>query len=236
MGFWNTVLKYGGKAAKSAGKAAVATGKHAGKAATLAGKSVGNAVLHPSQTLRGAGQAVKTATAGAAVGYVGWKKLTSDQSVARIVGDAVIGESATNALAGTPNGVRELKDKAGETVGAIGGAVGNAVAGIDSNLGGVSTFLRQTSGGSGLDMFGNFFRNLGRGNVSGLSIAGLIAAAFLVFGRFGWLGKIAGLLLGMMLIGNNAGVLRTPEPERVSRTQSPPLPEEEQGYNGGMRR
>ena len=223
-------MKYGGQAAKSAGKAAVATGKHASKAATLAGKSAGNAILHPSQTLRGAGQAVKTATAGAAIGYIGWEKLTSNKSVARIVGDAVIGESATNTLAGTPDGVRELRDKAGETV----GAVGNAVAGIGTNLGGVSNFLQQTSGGSGLDMFGNFFRNLGRGNISGLSIAGLIAAAFLVFGRFGWLGKIAGLLLGMMLIGNNAGVFR--EPERVSRTQALPLAEEEQSYNGGMRR
>ena len=55
-------------------------------------------------------------------------------------------------------------------------------------------------------MFGNFFRNLGQGNVSGLSIAGLVAAAFLIFGRFGWLGKIAGAFLGMMLIGNNAGI------------------------------
>lgn len=59
-------------------------------------------MLHPSQTLRGAGQAVKTATVGAAVGYVGWEKLTSDKSVARIVSDAVIGESATNAIAGVP--------------------------------------------------------------------------------------------------------------------------------------
>lgn len=45
--------------------------------------------------------------------------------------------------------------------------------------------------------------------MSGLNIAGLIAAAYLVFGRSGWLGKIAGLFLGMMLIGNNAGVVRT---------------------------
>lgn len=49
--------------------------------------------------------------------------------------------------------------------------------------------------------------------MSGLSIAGLVAAAFLIFGRFGWLGKIAGAFLGMMLIGNNAGVFRTPETE-----------------------
>ena len=106
-------MKYGGKAMKGMGKAANATGK-----------SAGHAVLHPSQTLRGAGQAVKTATAGAAVGYVGWEKLTTDKSVARIVSEAVVGKSATDALAGTTEDMKELKDKAGETVSAIGEAVG----------------------------------------------------------------------------------------------------------------
>ena len=60
--------------------------------------------------------------------------------------------------------------------------------------------------------------NLGRGNVSGLSIAGLVAAACLVFGRFGWLGKIAGALLGMMLIGNNSGIIHTATQENMART------------------
>ena len=50
------------------------------------------------------------------------------------------------------------------------------------------------------------FKNLGKGNVSGLSLAGLVTAAFLTFGRFGWLGKIAGAMLGMMLIGNNSNI------------------------------
>ncbi len=221
MGFWNTVLKYGGKAAKGVGTATTATGK-----------SVGKAILTPSQTLRGAGQAVKTATIGGAVGYVGWEKLTSDKSVVRIVSDAVVGESVTDAIAGTADNVREMKDKAGEAVSAVSGAV----AGIDKKLDGVSNFLRGTSGGGLSDMFGNFFRNLGSGNVSGLSIAGLIAAAFLIFGRFGWLGKIAGAFLGMMLIGNNAGVFRTSVPESVARGQSPSVPVEEQNHSGGMRR
>ena len=53
MGFWSSLLKTGGKAAGATGKA------------------VGGAVLHPSQTLRGAGSALKTATVGAAAGYVG---------------------------------------------------------------------------------------------------------------------------------------------------------------------
>lgn len=214
-------MKYGGKAAKGVGTATAATGK-----------SMGKAVLHPSQTLRGAGQAVKTATIGGAVGYVGWEKLTTDKSVVRIVSDAVVGESVTDTIAGTADSVRELTGKAGEAVSSVSGAV----TGIDNKLNGVSNFLRQASGGGSLDMFGNFFRNLGSGNVSGLSIAGLVAAAFLIFGRFGWLGKIAGAFLGMMLIGNNAGVFRTPETENVQRTRTPELPAEEQTHGGGMRR
>ena len=210
MGFWNTLLKYGGKAAKGAGHAAAATGR-----------SAGQAVLHPSQTLRGAGQAMKTAAVGSAAGYVAWEKLTTDKSVARIVGDAVIGE------------IRELKGKAGEAVDAVSGAAES----IGSSLNGVSNFMGQATGGGLGDMLGGFFRNLGRGNVSGLSIAGLVAAAFLVFGRTGWLGKIAGLFLGMMLIGNNAGLVRTEAPETVRRNPAPDLSAEEgQTQGGGMRR
>ena len=167
-----------------------------------------------------------------AVGYVGWEKLTTDKSVVRIVSDAVVGESVTDTIAGTADGVRELTGKAGEAVSSVSGAV----TGIDNKLNGVSNFLRQASGGGGLDMFGNFFRNLGSGNVSGLSIAGLVAAAFLIFGRFGWLGKIAGAFLGMMLIGNNAGVFRTPETENVQRTRTPDFSAGEQAHGGGMRR
>lgn len=221
MGVWDSILKYGGKAMKGVGTATAATGK-----------KMGNAALHPSQTLRGAGQAVKTATVGGAVGYVGWEKLTTDKSVVRIVSDAVIGEPATNTLAETADGVRELTGKAEEAIGSVSGAV----TGIDNKLNGVSNFLRQASGGGVMDMFGNFFRNLGSGNVSGLSIAGLVAAAFLIFGRFGWLGKIAGAFLGMMLIGNNAGVLRTQETGNVQRSRTPDLPTEEQTHCGGMRR
>ena len=88
MGFWDALLKAGGKAAKNMGKAAAATGR-----------SAGQAVLHPSQTLRGAGQAMKTAAIGSAAGYVAWEKLTTDKSVARIVGDTVIGETTAQAAA-----------------------------------------------------------------------------------------------------------------------------------------
>ena len=74
----------------------------------------------------------------------------------------------------------------------------------------------------------NFFSNLGKGNVSGLGMLGLVASALLVFGRFGWLGKIGGLLLGMMLIGNNSKIEQT---QPVGQT-----PQEEQERQGGRRR
>jgi hypothetical protein len=57
-----------------------------------------------------------------------------------------------------------------------------------------------------------------------------------VFGRFGWLGKIAGAFLGMMLIGNNAGIFRTPDTRSIQRIQTPALPVEEQTNSGGMKR
>ena len=197
MGFWSSLLKTGGKAISYGGKATVATGK-----------SVGNAVLHPSQTLRGAGSALKTATVGGAVGYVGWEKLTTDKSVVRIVSDAVIGEEATNAISGTAKSagdkVSQLTDKAEQTMANVNQATSN----LSSTLNGASNFLGNVSNGNGGNMLGNFFSNLANGKVSGMSIAGLIAGAFLVFGRFGWLGKIAGAFLMMMTIGNHANLLQ----------------------------
>ena len=81
MGFWSSLLKYGGKAARGTGHVIGVTGK-----------TLGSAALHPQRTLMGAGKAMQTAAVGSAAGYVTWEKLTTDKSVARIVGDAVIGE------------------------------------------------------------------------------------------------------------------------------------------------
>jgi len=223
MGFWSSLLKTGGKAISYGGKATVATGK-----------SVGNAVLHPSQTLRGAGSALKTATVGGAVGYVGWEKLTTDKSVVRIVSDAVIGGEATNAISGTAKSagdkVSQLTDKAEQTMANVNQATSN----ISSTLNGASTFLGNVSNGNGGNMLGNFFSNLANGKVSGMSIAGLIAGAFLVFGRFGWLGKIAGAFLMMMTIGNHANLLQ--ETTVANAPRQTPSQQEEQTHNGGMRR
>ena len=75
---------------------------------------------------------------------------------------------------------------------------------MQSQQDGVSSFLGNAFGGNGMGMFGNFFSNLFSGKVSGMSIAGLLAGAWLMFSRFGMWGKIGGALLAMMMIGNNS--------------------------------
>ena len=168
--------------------------------------SAGDAIIHPQRTLIGAGKAVKTAAVGGAVGYVGWEKLTTDKSVTRIVSDAVIGSDTTDAIADTISDVRELKTKAGEAV--------DAVNGVASNMSGIGNFMHSISTGNVGDMFGNLFSNITSGKVGGMSLLGLVAAAFMTFGRFGWLSKIAGVLLGMYIIGNNSRAQQTVNNER----------------------
>ena len=158
--------------------------------------SAGDAIIHPQRTLTGAGKAVKTAAVGGAVGYVGWEKLTTGKSLTRIVSDAVIGPDTTDAIADTVSDVKELKTKAGEAV--------DAVNGVATNMSGIGNFMHSISTGNVGDMFGNLFSNITSGKVGGMSLLGLVAAAFMTFGRFGWLSKIAGVLLGMYIIGNNS--------------------------------
>jgi hypothetical protein len=71
--------------------------------------------------------------------------------------------------------------------------------------------MRNVSGGEGGNMFGNLFSNIFSGNVSGLSIVGLLAAGLMIFSHTGWLGKIGGALLAMALIGNNSKRVVTPQ-------------------------
>ena len=177
MSIWAKIAKYGGSALKGAGSVA-----------KQGLKSASNTAVHPTQALKGAGSAMKTAAVGSAAGYVAWQNLVNDKSMVEIASDVVVGKDTT--------------EKISEAVDAVNGAMGD----INSKWSGMSNFFRGIFGGNGLEMFGNFFKNLGKGNVSGLSLAGLVTAAFLTFGRFGWLGKIAGAMLGMMLIGNNSNI------------------------------
>ena len=205
MGIWSKVALMGGTMLKGTGKAVWSVGK------TATGQTL-KAVTHPVSTLKTTGSALKTASLGGAAAYVGWEKLSTDKSVARIVGDTLVGESTVNEVKETMNDVKDLKEKAGQAV----DAVGDAMTDVNSKWSGMTKFIRGMANGEGVNMFSNFFSRLGNGNVSGLSIAGLVASALLIFGRFGWLGKIAGTMLAMMMIGNNSGLrLSNPVAERT---------------------
>lgn len=223
---WATVLKAGLKFMGSGAKATA--------------KTVGHSVLHPQQTIKGMGTATKTAAIGGATGYVAWEKLTTDKSVARIVGDAVVGSDTIDSVGEKVEGVGNAVSNFGETASNAMNGVSEAVNGANSNLNGISNFLGSMTNGNGGNMFSNFFSNLFSGNVSGMSMLGLVASAFLIFGRFGWMGKIAGALLGMMMIGNNATLQQTmgggmaqqkrqapaPDPQRaLAQAQTPQTPQ-----------
>ena len=156
-------MKYGGKAARGTGHVIGVTGK-----------TLGSAALHPQRTLMGAGKAMQTAAVGSAAGYVTWEKLTTDKSVARIVGDAVIGENATEAVAQTADDVQRLTGKAGEAVDAV-----NTVAGkMDTQFSGISDFFRNMFGGVGCGHDRqSLWQYRARATWSGMSIVGLVAAA-----------------------------------------------------------
>lgn len=218
---WSTFLKTTGKYVLKGGRATV--------------ESAGSAVIHPQRTIKGLGTAAKTAAVGGGMAYVGWEKLTTDKSVTRIVGDAVVGEgtmeSVSNKVDTAIEGVNDLKEKVGETV----NTMNEAMTDVNSKWSGMSNFLRGIFSGNGGNMIGNFFSNLGKGNVSGLSLAGLVVSALLVFGRFGWLGKIAGAVLGMMMIGNNANMSQLLGGQRQTPQIAQTEPQQ-QTTGGGMRR
>lgn len=213
MGKWATILGIGKKVAN-----------HSATQATA--RSIGGALVHPRRTLVGLGHGAKAAVVGGGMGYLAWENLVNDKPVVRAAAEVLVGEETVDKglelARNAADKIADVADKAGESL----QGVNQSVSSMSSTWDGVGTSLRNMTGSNGMNMIGNFFGNLGKGNVSGLSIFGLLASAMLIFGRFGWLGKIAGTLLGMMLIGNNS---------KVAQPLAPAV-NEEQGRSGGMRR
>ena len=173
----------------------------------------------------GAGTALKVAATGSAAGYVAWQTLVNDKSLVRTASDVLVGEAVTDkavtAVDTLTDKVSEVTTKAGDTL----DGVQQATTQMNTTMGGIGTFLRNLTGGNGLNMMGNLFSNIAGGNVPGMSILGLLLGGLLVFGRFGWLGKIAGALMSMMLIGNNSRQMAVAQTQTEGITQ-----------RGGMRR
>lgn len=200
-----------------------------GKAATV---NVANAT---AKVASAAARNPKTAIVGGVAAFAGWQKLThNDESYGTAVGktlrkgvdgtgdfshDVVNGFTGKNTVEDVKdtasNVLTDVKDTAAEAKGVLGT--------LGETLRGISHFLGNLFGGNGTNMFGNFLDNLVHGKVSGLGIGALIAAAYLIFGRTGLLGKIGGALMAMMMVGNNAQkqvqtVTQTEENE-ISREQ-----------------
>ncbi len=213
MGKWATILNIGKGIAKY--------GKYAVNNPVTRG--LGGAVVHPQRTLMGAGRTLKTATIGAGMGYVGWQALVNDKPVVRTVADVAFGsETVDAAVETTTEAVKSMQEAARDVRDSVSGLNGT-VQQAGGLFNGISDFLRNITGGNGTGMFGNFFSNIASGNVSGLSIVGLLVAGMMIFGRFGWLGKIGGALLAMMLIGNNSHIARqqAPQQEQQNDQQQP---------------
>lgn len=195
------------------------------------GKVVSYPLRHPQKTITGLGQTAKTAVVGGAAAYVGWEKLTTDKSLTRIVGDAVVGEKAMDKAGNAVSSIGGIKDKASDALQSASDAMGD----MESSMSGMTKFFRGMFSGNGIGMMSDFFRNLGEGNVSGLGIVGLVTAGYLAFGRFGWLGKVAGAILGMMVIGNNYNFSRVQQAQQPA-LQSIRTDDMERQAGGGMRR
>lgn len=210
---WSALLKIG-TAVMGKSKAAI----------SMTGKVMGNVAGKAPAVTRGTAEIAKTvakpvvyatkhpvtAVAAPGVAYAGWKALVDRQPViesAKEYGKGVMevaigkedSDAITDSLGKAKDTVTDVRDTITEGKGLL--------SSLNESLGGIKDFISNITGGEGLNMFGNFFGNIAKGNVSGMSFIGLIAAGLLTFGRFGWLGKIAGALLGMMMIGNNSKVV-----------------------------
>lgn len=200
---WASLLKIGTAAFTKFGSTA---GKIASKAPAIT-KGASEIVQTVSKPALYVAKNPKTAIIAPGIAYAGWKGLVDHQPVLDSAKE--YGKGLLNVAVGQEDSDEITDDlgKAKETVGDIKDTVTEGkslISSLNESLGGLKNFIGNITGGSGLDMFGNFFKNIFSGKVSGMSFVGLLAAGLLTFGRFGWLGKIAGAMLGMTMIGNNS--------------------------------
>lgn len=171
--------------------------------ARRAGRIVTYPVTHAGTAVQVVGKTTKTAVVGGGLGYMAWESVVNDKPVIQTASEVLVGKKTTekvsDVVSGTVDGVGKVVTGAGNLV----EDAGNMLSETNNSTSGVGKFFQGLFTGNGLGMIGDFFQNIGKGKISGLSLAGLIGAAILSFGRFGWLGKIAGAFFGMMIIGNN---------------------------------
>lgn len=159
--------------------------------------------------------------------------------------DSVVGEGTAKEIADT---VKTVKDGAVSVAGATKDAVVN---GVDTARGFVSDHMPGTPSmnqyvdqqmamqgqypaqqGQGMSLadfspfsgFKNMLNTVTGGNTNMMSVAAMIPAAMLMFGNFGWMGKIASLMLGSLALKN----MNHPAPQQNMQMQYQPQMVQEQ--------
>lgn len=98
------------------------------------------------------------------------------------------------------NNIREwsddVVDATKESVGKIKDASGEVVGNFHGSASGMSD-------GNSVSTLGNFLGHVTSGHISGLSVVGMLLSAYMLFGRTGILGKVGGLLLGMLALSSS---------------------------------
>lgn len=165
-------------------------------------------------------------TAGA---LYGWNKYFADpvekgEGLIKPVSQIVVGKQATEQLGGMVDNVASTgQSVTGKIAGVADGSqsiipdcIQNMTSGqqqayagdgINNAMGGYSGPSYGGYAGMGMNVMnrlGNFGTNVINGNVPTSNIVGLIAAAWLMMSRMGLFGKLAGGLLGTMMIGRNS--------------------------------
>ena len=209
MGGWSTALKMGGRAVRFAGhNPKTFLGLSAGSVAGWKYFVNDESLLEQATEVALGDDASKGLKENGVTG--GLKGLAfgadgADKSIGENVVDGVVGEgtydhithAAGNAVDTVENGLH-----------AAGQGIQNAYQGTDQMVQGYQqqAIMPQQGGGqfsalnpfNGIGQLASSFWNGG----SGMSLAALIPAAFLMFGNFGWMGKIASLFLGSLAMKN----------------------------------
>lgn len=208
MGIWSNILKYGAKGVVGTLNAGVATAKFGG-----------NALLkHPVLTVGGTVGAWSALES--AVGEKSFKENAEENTKEVATRALEFGKGVISGTADAVTGDKDVQDvtkaavetgkEVTQTVKKTASRAADAVGGVGGTLKGVVDVIGGIFGGAS-----NMLSSLTNGKVGGLGVVGLLASAYLIFGRTGILGKIGGLLMGMTLL---SGIMRPSE--NVSAAQS----------------
>lgn len=188
MSVWSNIGEYGIKSLKSV----LSVGKSGTKLAVKHPVISGVAGLGAWATFGGDSDKTISENMGNKAADV----ITGAKDVAKDFGKGFVGGmSEDNDVKAVTKAVGDAGKAAKETVEDAASRVGSAVSSMLDMLGGFVSKMSNVFGG-----VGDMLSGLMSGKTSGLGIAGLVASAFLIFGRTGILGKAGGLLLGMMML------------------------------------